>query len=101
MSRGEPSGDAREDGCDTEVLRAERDDIARLLDVIESHLALGMDGERFDRRVLLDALDHLTEYVRDAPARPSSAGHEARYRAMFEAAKRRVGCGYDCDSEES
>ena len=100
MSRDEPSGAAREDGCDTEVLRAERDDIARLLHVIESHLALGMDGERFDRRVLLDALDHLTEYVRHGPVRAASVG-EARYRAMFEAATRRVGCGYDCDSDES
>lgn len=151
----EPPAPAREDRCDKKVLRAQQDDIAQLLEVVESHLVLVAMGEPFDGRVLLDALDHLTEYARDVsachpavhtrgvelhrrlarmlqgdaidrlelirlgyaqcaelrhlstmeggvastPTEQQRTRDDARYRAMFEASTRRVGC--DCDYEDS
>ena len=49
----------------TERFHAEHDNIAQLLLVLESHLALMNDDEPFDAAVMLEALDYLIDYVQD------------------------------------
>lgn len=48
---------------DLHLLRSEHGNIARLLLVLESHLALMIMGERFDGAAMLDTVDYLLDYV--------------------------------------
>lgn len=50
---------------EVQLLRSEHGNIARLLLVLESHLALMIMDERFDGSVMLDAIDYLIDYVGD------------------------------------